>query len=205
MKMERKFGYARVSSKEQNLDRQITALQKYVEPDNILVDKASGKDLNREAYQALKGALGLRAGDTLYITSVDRLSRNKDETKQELQWFKDHSVRLKILGLPTSLIEVPEGQEWIREMIQNILIEVLASVAQQERVTIRQRQREGIEAARKKGKRFGRPEIEAPSGFEEIYQKWKRGDISARKAMQELNLKKSTFYRMVKKYEESVS
>ena len=126
------FGYGRVSSKEQNLDRQIIALRKYVEPDKILTDKASGKNLDREAYKALKGALGLRPGDTLYITSLDRLSRNKNEIKQELQWFKDNKIRLKILDLPTSLIEVPEGQEWILEMVQNILIEVLASIAEQE-------------------------------------------------------------------------
>ena len=198
------FGYARVSSKEQNLDRQVLALKKYVEQDKIVVDKASGKDLNREAYQALKGSLGLRAGDVLYITSLDRLSRNKEEIKQELQWFKSHKISLKILDLPTSLIEVPEGQEWIQEMVQNILIEVLASVAQQERITIHQRQREGIEAARKKGKQFGRPEVKIPDGFEEIYLKWNRGEITARKAMQKLGLKRSTFYRLITKYEESV-
>lgn len=195
------FGYARVSSKEQNLDRQVLVLKKYVDKDKILVDKASGKDLNREAYQALKGSLGLQAGDVLYITSLDRLSRNKEEIKQELQWFKSHKISLKILDLPTSLIEVPEGQEWIQEMVQNILIEVLASVAQQERITIHQRQREGIEVARKKGKQFGRPEVKRPDRFEEAYLRWKQGEITAKRAMQELGLKRSTFYRMVKKYE----
>ena len=195
------FGYARVSSKEQNLYRQVLALKKYVEQDKILVDKASGKDLNREAYQALYGSLGLRAWDVLDITSLDRLSRNKEEIKQELQWFKSHKISLKILDLQTSLIEVPEGQEWIQEMVQNILIEVLASVAQQERITIHQRQREGIEAARKKGKQCGRPEVKTPDGFEEIYWKWNRGEITAKRAMQKLGLKRSTFYRMVKKYE----
>ena len=121
----RVFGYARVSSKEQNLDRQVQALQEYVDPGNILVDKASGKDLDRESYQALKGALGLREGDTLFITSLDRLSRNKQQIKQELEWFKEKKVSLRILDLPTSLVEVPEGQELILEMVQNILIEVL--------------------------------------------------------------------------------
>lgn len=144
------FGYARVSSKEQNLDRQLISLQKYVKPENILVDKASGKDLNRESYRALKGTLGLRAGDILYITSLDRLSRNIEEIKQELQWLQNNKICLKILDLPTSLVEVPDGQEWIIEMIRNILIEVLASIAQQERLTIRKRQREGIETAKRK-------------------------------------------------------
>ena len=115
------FGYARISSKEQNLDRQLLALEQYVKPESIIVDKASGKNLEREGYKALKGALGLRSGDTLYIVSLDRLSRNKQDIKTELQWFKENKIRLKILDLPTSMIEVPEGQEWIAEMITNIL------------------------------------------------------------------------------------
>ena len=146
------FGYARVSSKEQNLDRQILALKKYVPEGNILVDKASGKNLERPSYQALKGALGLRPGDTLLITSLDRLSRNKEDIKRELEWFKKRGIRLQILDLPTSMIEVPDGQQWILEMIQNIILEVLSSIAEQERLTIKRRQREGIAAAKKKGK-----------------------------------------------------
>ena len=196
------FGYARVSSKEQNLDRQILALQEYVPQENILVDKASGKDLERASYQALKGALGLRTGDTLIITSLDRLSRNKEHIKQKLQWFQNQGVRLKILDLPTSMIEIPEGQRWILEMIQNVLIEVLASIAEQERLTIRQRQREGIEAARRKGKHLGRPQITRPENFEEVYHQWKQEMYTAKEAMRILGLKRSSFYRMVKAYEE---
>ena len=135
------YGYARVSSAEQNLDRQMIALKKYVSEENIVVDNASGKDTDREGYQALKGLFGLREGDTLYITSLDRLSRNKEDIKKELQWYKEKKIRLKILDLPTSLIEVPEGQQWILDMIQNILIEVLSSIEEQERLTIRSRQR----------------------------------------------------------------
>lgn len=135
------YGYARVSSTEQNLDRQILALKEFVSDENIVVDKASGKNIHREGYQALKGIFGLREGDTLYVTSLDRLSRNKEDIKQELQWFKEKKIRLKILDLPTSLVEVPEGQQWILEMIQNVLIEVLSSIAEQERLTIHKRQR----------------------------------------------------------------
>lgn len=197
----RTFGYARVSSKEQNLDRQINSLKEYVPEENILVDKASGKDLDRASYQALKGALGLRDGDTLIITSLDRLSRNKEDIKKELEWFRKKGVRLQILDLPTSMIEIPEGQQWILEMIQNILIEVLASIAQQERITIKKRQREGIEAAKKNGKKFGRPKIEIPSDFEEVYRSWKQKEITAVQAMRKLQLSSSTFYRMVGKYE----
>ena len=199
--MSRIFGYARVSSREQNLDRQILALKEYVDEQNILADKSSGKDLERPAYQALKGALGLREGDTLIITSLDRLSRNKEDIKNELQWFQKKKVRLKILDLPTSMIEVPDGQQWIINMIQNILIEVLSSIAEQERLAIRKRQREGIEAAKAQGKHLGRPKINQPEEFCQIYEQWKRNEITAVKAMKKMGLSSSTFYRMVRKYE----
>lgn len=199
--MARIFGYARVSSREQNLDRQIYELKKYVNEENILMDKSSGKNLDRPAYQALKGALGLRGGDTLIITSLDRLSRDKEDIKNELQWFQKKKVRLKILDLPTSLIEVPDGQQWILDMIQNILIEVLSSIAEQERLTIKKRQKEGIEAAKAKGKHLGRPSIGQPKEFAEIYDQWKQKEITAVEAMKRMNLSSSTFYRMVRQYE----
>ena len=202
---QRIFGYARVSSKEQNLDRQIDALSKLVPDERILTDKASGKNLNRPSYQALKSPLGLRKGDTLIITSLDRLSRNKEEIKQELQWFQEKKIRLKILDLPTSLIEISEGQQWILDMIQNILIEVLASIAEQERLTIRKRQREGIEAAKKRGKHMGRPRVKEPEEFGAIYQQWKSGKITARTAMGNLHLSSSTFYRMAEQYEKNMN
>ena len=149
------YGYARVSSTEQNLDRQVLALQEYVKPENIVMDRQSGKNLDRPGYNALKGIFGLRPGDVLYIVSLDRLSRNKEDIKNEVAWFKEHKVRLMILDLPSSMVQVPENQEWIIDMIQNILIEVLASMAEQERLMIRKRQREGIEAAQKKGQAPG--------------------------------------------------
>ena len=199
--MGRIFGYARVSSKEQHLDRQVEQLKQYVVEEHILMDKASGKNLERPAYQALKGTLGLRAGDTLVITSLDRLSRKKEHIKQELQWFRDNQIRLKILDLPTSMVEVPEGQEWILEMINNILIEVLASMAEQERLTIRKRQREGIEAAKKKGKHLGRPKLKIPEDFGYVYAEWKKGCITAKTAMRRLGMSSTSFYRIVKQYE----
>lgn len=195
------FGYARVSTQEQNLDRQINDLQQYVEKENILFDKVSGKNLDRPVYQALKGALGLRKGDVLYITSLDRLSRNKEDIKTELLWFKNHGITLKIIDLPTSMIEVPKGQEWILEMITNVLIEVLSSIAQQERITILQRQRAGIAAAKQKGKHLGRPPLKMPDNFEQQYLKWKKKEITAKTAMQTLGMAKSSFYKLVKIYE----
>lgn len=195
------LGYARVSSQEQNLDRQIEQLKLYVPMENILTDKVSGKSLERPAYQALKGVLGLRTGDTLVITSLDRLSRNKEDIRQELQWFREQGIRLMILDLPTSLIEVPEGQEWILDMINNILIEVLSSMAEQERITIRKRQREGIEAARRKGKHLGRPKLKIPDNFEEVYTVWKQGNITAKAAIKQLGMSSTSFYRIVRIYE----
>lgn len=193
------MGYARVSTKEQNLDRQLVALSKYVPPENIVVDKMSGKSLDRPGYTALKGPLGLRPGDTLYIKSLDRLSRRKTDIKAELQWFKDNGVRLMIIDLPTSMIRVPEGQEWIIEMIENIIIEVLASIAEQERETTLERQREGIDAAKAKGKYLGRPRLDVPENWDEVMEKWKSGEITAKKAMELSGLKRSSFYKLVQK------
>lgn len=192
------MGYARVSSTEQNLDRQILALSEYVPENCIVVDKASGKDLERPGYQALKGLFGLRAGDTLYIMSLDRLSRNKEDIKGELQWFRDHNIRLKVLDLPTTMVEVPTGQEWIVEMVTNILIEVLASIAEQERITIKKRQREGIDAAKKKGKHLGRPRVSVPENWDKVMIQWKQGEITAKEAMRLTGLKRSSFYKMIK-------
>ena len=194
----RVMGYARVSSREQNLDRQLLELKKYVPEENIVVDKQSGKDLDRPGYQALKGALGLRSGDTLYIKSLDRLSRNKADIKAELEWFQRNSIRLMILDLPTSMIQVPAGQEWIIEMINNILIEVLSSIAQQERETIRVRQREGIDAAKLAGKNLGRPKVQVPENFKEVIADWHEGKTTAKEAMRLTGLKRSSFYNLVK-------
>ena len=191
------MGYARVSSAGQSLERQLMQLEKYVGKENILVDKCSGKNFDRPGYDALKGPLGLRQNDILYITSLDRLSRNKEDIKKELEWFTTNKIRLRILDLPTSLIEVPDGQEWILEMVQNILIEVLASIAQQERLMIRKRQEEGIAAARAKGVHLGRRRLEQPDNFELVYDEWRAGKITAKRAMQMLGLTSSSFYRMV--------
>ena len=134
------FGYARVSTKEQNLDRQYIALaEQGIEERNIIVDKESGKDLDRKGYQLLKSGL-LRRGDTLIIKSLDRLSRNKADIKKELEYFKNEGIRLKVLDLPTTMMDLPEGQEWVFEMVNNILIEVLGTIAEQERASIKQRQ-----------------------------------------------------------------
>lgn len=194
LKMPKTFYYARVSTREQNLDRQLNAFQKFgAHEREIIIDKESGKNLNRPGYQALKSAM-LRTGDTLMIKSLDRLSRNKAHIKNELQWFKDNGIRLKVIDLPTTMMDLPDGQDWVFEMVNNILIEVLGTIAEQERITIHQRQQEGIQAAKAKGKRFGRPPIEKPVNWEEVQTAWKSGRITAREAMKQTGLSKSTFY-----------
>ena len=192
------YGYARVSSNGQNLERQINELKKYVNEEYIVCDKASGKDIYRQGYQSLKSSLGLRKGDTLYVMSLDRLSRSKEDIMTELQWFKENGIRLMILDLPTSMISVPEGQEWIVDMINNILIEVLSSMAEQERITIRKRQRQGIDAAKARGKHLGRPAYVKPDNWDEVIGEWKAGDITAKKACRLLNISKSCFYKLIK-------
>ena len=195
------YYYARVSTKEQNLDRQLAAFCELgADERDIICDKESGKDLDRPGYRMLRDYM-LRPGDTLVIKSLDRLSRRKEDIKNELRHFHDMGVRVKIIDLPTSMIEVPAGQEWVLDMVNNILIEVLGTIAEQERETTLKRQAEGIAAAREKGVDFGRPKIEYPSDWAQVYVAWKSGGISARMAMERMGLKKTTFYKLVRMYE----
>lgn len=133
---------------------------------------------------------------TLVIKSLDRLLRNKEDIKNELQFFKDNGIRLKVVDLPTTMMGLPEGQEWVFEMVNNILIEVLGTIAQQEREITRARQAEGITSAKKKGVRFGRPPIPFPAGWDDTYKMWKEGRITARKAMELTGIKRSSFYKL---------
>lgn len=192
----RVYGYARVSSREQNTDRQIEALTKFGVPEqNIIIDKASGKDTEREGYQYLKRQI-LRRGDTLVIKELDRLSRSKTDIKRELESFKEMGVRVKILDLPTTLTDFPPEQLWVQEMVTAILIEVLGSIAENERMKIRARQREGIEAAKRRNVRFGRPPAPLPENWREIMAAVKRGEIRPVDAMREMGISHSRFYRL---------
>ena len=192
----RTFYYARVSSREQNLDRQLAAFTALGASErDIITDKESGKDLDRRGYTALKTAL-LRRGDTLVIKSLDRLSRNKADIKNELQYFKDNGIRLKVLDLPTTMMECPAGQEWVWDMVNNILIEVLGTIAQQERETTHSRQAEGIAAAKSKGITFGRPKTEKPDNWSAVMELWHSGKITAKKAMEMTGTKRTTFYKL---------
>ena len=193
------YGYARVSSREQNEDRQIEALTKFGVPAaNIIIDKRSGKDTEREGYQYLKRQV-LRRGDTLVIKELDRLSRNKTDIKRELEEFKDNGIRVKILDIPTTLTDFPPDQAWVLEMINAILIEVLGAIAENERNKIRSRQREGIDAAKRKNVRFGRPSTPLPDNWKEVLTEVRLGKKKAVDAMKELGISKSCYYRLCKK------
>ena len=157
------YAHIRVSAKDQNLARQIIAVKEYrpeLLDENIYADKQSGKNFERKEYLKLKAVL--KPGDEVIIKELDRLGRNKKEIQKELAWFKEHGVIVRILNVPTTLIEYPEGQEWVMEMVNNILIEVLGAVAEQEREKILERQKEGIAAmpvidGKKVSTKTGRP------------------------------------------------
>lgn len=201
-----KYGYARVSTREQNLARQLDALKKYA-PDlddiHIFTDKQSGKDFNREAYLQLKACLS--RGDEVFIEELDRLGRNKVEIKSELEWFKSQGVQVRILDVPTTLIDF-QGQDWIGDMVNNILIEVLGAVAEQERKKTRKRQSEGIAAmpvvdgrrvSARTGRGFGRPASVVDKGlFENLRQKQKDGLLTVSECCKELGISRSTWYDM---------
>ena len=196
--MNKTYYYARVSTTEQNLDRQIELFRSLgAEDRDIITDKQSGKSLDRTGYNALKNAI-LRAGDTLVIKSLDRLSRSKTDIKNELKYFKDNNIRLKVTDLPTTMIDLADEQSWVIDMVNNIMIEVLSSIAEQEYNTIHQRQSEGIAAAKAKGKHLGRPKLIKPDNWDSVISEYKENRITAKEAMTRLNLKRSSFYKLLK-------
>lgn len=138
----------------------------------------------------------------MVIKSLDRLSRKKSDIKNELQFFKEEGIRLKVIDLPTTMMDLPDEQTWVFEMVNNILIEVLGTIAEQERETLRRRQAEGIAAAKAAGKRLGRPALVCPSNWQETYESWKRGEMTAKAAMVQTGLKRASFYKQVKKSEQ---
>ncbi|NMA12763.1 MAG: recombinase family protein [Chloroflexi bacterium] len=200
------YGYARVSTTDQNLDRQIEALKPYVEcPErDILQDMASGKDFDRKAYNSLVGtptsAPLLRKGDLLVIVSLDRLGRNYSEIRN--QWeniTKTIQADIKVLDMPL-LDTSSAASDLDKRFIADLVLQILSYTAQKERENTRSRQMQGIKAARAKGKHLGRPKAEFPVEWEKYYKLWTDGIITATKAMEKLNLKKTTFYKLVKRY-----
>ena len=197
------FVYARVSSKEQNLDRQIEALKEFGITDerDIIVDKASGKDFNREGYKLLTSQL-LRPGDTLVIKELDRLGRNMKQIKEEWNNLLKRDININVIDTP--ILNTSGKTDLEKTLISNIVFELLSYMAEKEREKIRQRQAEGIKALKDKnnGKGIGRPKTDIPSNFDEVYKEWKVGSITAKVAMEQLGLKRTTFYKLVKEYED---
>lgn len=193
------YGYARVSSREQNLDRQIQALQKYVHNErDIIIDKASGKDFNRKGYDSLKNSL-LRQGDTLVIKELDRLGRDYEGLKRE--WYELTSKGIQIVVIDTPMLNTANKSESDTKFISNIVFELLTYLAEKERIKIKQRQREGIDKALAKGVSFGRPKVNHPSNWDIVYTQWRNNEITAVEAMNRLGLKRSTFYKLVQLHE----
>lgn len=195
----KQFGYARVSTSHQAVDRQLDALIEFGVPErDIIVDYQSGKDFQRRGYLSLKENM-LRRGDTLVVKELDRLGRNKQMVKEELEFFRTQGIRVRILDIPTTLIDVA-GQDWVLEMISNILIEVLSSIAEEERLKNHQRQSEGIASAKAKGVTFGRPTVRKPENYELVMKQVSSGQLKAVEAMKILGIKKTTFYKLKKLY-----
>lgn len=194
------YFYGRVSSKDQNLARQLEVAKAYKNIDHVYCDKQSGKDFDRPGYQELKSVVA--PGDEVIIKELDRLGRNKDEIKVEIAWFKDHGVDLRILDVPTTLIDF-QGQDWIRDMVNNILIEVLGAMAQQEREKISSRRDEGIAAmpvingkkySTKKECFYGRKAIDLGDDFEKFLKKQKDGQMTVNECCEALGIGRSTWY-----------
>lgn len=209
------FAYMRVSDDEQNEGRQLEGIKAYcvrenidLPKNNIFLDKQSGKDFNRKNYLDLKGKL--RAKDVLIIYEMDRLGRNKKMIKEELEYFYNNDIRVIILDIPTTMINLDLFEEGIAKsmlsMINNILIEVLSTIAEEERKKIKKRQAEGIALAKAQGKYKGRPLAPLPDGFEKLYKQWKNNNITAIQFTKLLNLKsRTTLYKYIKRYENDIS
>lgn len=202
------YAYLRVSTKEQNLARQIVAVKAYrpqLPEENIFCDKASGKNFKRKEYERLKELL--RPGDELIVKELDRLGRNKAMTKDELLWFKENGIKVRILNIPTTLVDLPEGQEWVFDMVNNILIEVISSIAQEEYEKRELRQKEGIAAmpvvagkriSAKTGKPMGRVKLEVPD-FPVFRDKVACGELSVVESCKQLGISRTQWYRLCKK------
>ena len=196
------YGYARVSTKEQNTDRQVQALKEFgIEEENIFEDKKSGKDFNREEYQLLKRILKRTTNNVLVIKSIDRLGRNYKEIQNEWREITQ-DLKTDIVVLDMEILDTRKYKNLLGNFIADLVLQVLSFVAEQERINTRQRQEEGIKIAKSKNVKFGRPRIERPHNFEEEYKKWKKGEQTAKTTMDNLSLKRNKFYMFVKEYQE---
>ena len=191
------YGYVRVSSVEQNEDRQILAMEKEVAAGNIFMDKQSGKDFHRADYEKMVSKM--QKGDLLYIMSIDRLGRNYTEIQNQWRMLtKEIGIDICVLDMP--LLDTRNGKDLMGTFIADLVLQILSFAAENERENIRKRQKQGIAAAKKRGGRFGRPEVPVPDNFGEITKKWESGQISFNNAVQECNMSQATFYRRLREY-----
>ena len=197
--MGRVYGYARVSTTEQHLDRQVEALKTYgVEDRHIITDKQSGKDFSRPGYQILKSQL-LRSGDILVVKELDRLGRNYTDIKIEWQGLSQLGVDVVVIETP--ILSTIDKSDLEKSLISNIVFELLAYLGEKERVKTLSRQAEGIAIAQIKGTKLGRPSVKIPDDFEVEVRKWRNGEQTATATMEILGLKRTTFYKLVKEVE----
>ncbi len=198
MNMPNTFAYIRVSSQDQNEERQLVAMRElHIPEENIFIDKQSGKDFNRPQYRKLVDVL--KPNDLLYVLSIDRLGRNYEEIQN--QWrilTKEKKVDICVIDMP--LLDTRNGKDLMGTFIADLVLQILSFVAQNERETIRKRQAQGIEAAKANGVRFGRPEVPIPEDFAKIVSEWQRGKIPIQEALKQSNMSQSTFYRRVREY-----
>ena len=184
--LHQKYAYIRISDSSQKIYRQIDFMKQFGISENLIyIDKQSGKDFDRPSYKRL--VRKLKAGDTLYIKELDRLGRNKSEIKEELNRLQKKKVHVRIANIPTTMHDFGED-DWILDMVNNILIEVLAAVAEQERLTNHQRQAEGIASAKSRGVKFGRPAACLPDNFEYFYNAWSNKQICVSEVLSQLNI-----------------
>ncbi len=191
------FGYGRVSSKDQNIERQLLAFKEYkIDERDIYIDKQSGKDFDRSNYNVLKNVL--RENDLLVIKSIDRLGRNYNMIIEE---WKDITKNIKadIVVIDMPLLDTRNNKDLLGTFISDLVLQILSYVAEQERSFIKQRQKEGIENAKNKGIKFGRPRIEKPSNFDMVVNKWKNKELKSKEAMEILGLKPNSFYNLLKR------
>lgn len=198
---QRVYGYARVSSQGQSLERQLDALREYgIEERDIICDKATGRTFQREGYQSLKSQM-LRKGDVLVIKELDRLGRNYAQIKAEMSELAEMGMDLVILDSP--MLSTYDKNDLEKCLINTIVLELLAYISESELRKIKRRQCEGIKSARTRGVRCGRPRIETPENWNSIYAQWKAGEITAVAAMKACGLKRSSFYKLTQIMEQS--
>lgn len=198
------YGYARVSSRDQNLNRQIDLLRESgVESRNIFCDKASGKNFNRASWSSLLEQL--QSGDLLIVVSLDRIGRNYTEIRDQWQYIT-HQIGADIKVLDMPMLDTSKTEDSLdRRFIADLVLQILSYTAEKERKNIHARQEQGIRAAKERNVKFGRPAAQYPADWDKVYRSWQDGEITATTAMERLGIKRTTFYKLAKQYEDTTT